>query len=198
MSGGQRFEHFPSEARLARPGLCHGEMLGCMVEVFGQRDSVWVSDWLDEASRPLFGAGRLGLGEQASMLTELLADELGLLPDVDDHRGLLLDHAVRVGTAHPLLLATLGHELGRRAGLHVHVCTAQRAWWTALVDDQAYVLVGCGAEPAAGDPKLRLRCPHQVAFAALMQLMRLGPPELAAPAKRLMCALPVCHGKNDA
>ena len=193
MPGRTHFEHSPAAARLTAPGVCHDEVLSCIADVFGDGGSDWLATWLDEQSRPLFGAGLLGLREQGSAVTELLLVTLGLRPDAGDHRALLADHAVEKRRAHPLLIAALGHELARRAGLHVHVCTAHRAWWTVLVAEEAFVLVGSGPEPPAGKVDLRLRCPHQVAWASLVHLLQLGPPELHGTARQLIAALPVCN-----
>ncbi|HEY7631902.1 MAG TPA: hypothetical protein VH817_14435 [Thermoleophilaceae bacterium] len=186
------FDLQPARAVLADPQLCNEALLGCITDVFGERDSDWVSGWLDDTSRALFGAGTLPLAERAEKLHDLLAGPLALVPDTHDYRALLVEHAERRRRAHPVLTVAIGYELARRAGLHVYLGTARGSWWVVLVENHAFVLVGCGCEPPEGHVRVQLRCPHQLAWALLAQLAQLGPPELASRAESLLEVLPVC------
>ena len=66
MPGRTDFEHSPAAARLTAPGACRDEVLSFIADVFGDGGSRWLATWLDEQSRPLFGAGLLRLREQGS------------------------------------------------------------------------------------------------------------------------------------
>jgi hypothetical protein len=83
-------------------------------------------DCLDETARPLFGLARAPLHQQAEEIAEAITNRLGLRATTDSHGHLLLNHALADRVAHPILLATIGHELARHAGLCSVVAAAAR------------------------------------------------------------------------
>ncbi len=75
----------------------------------------------------MFGVADESLFAQADALADVITNRLGLEVNGGDWRTLLLGDALVRRAAHPLLLASLGHELARRAGLHSVVARSQDA-----------------------------------------------------------------------
>ena len=184
-----------SAARLlAEPGLQHDEAQSALAAAFAVTAIASPRARLDDASLPLFGSASLCVAGQAEALADALANQLCLRPERRDHRALLLDHALAERGAHPLQIAVIGHELGRRAGLSTFVASYGGEPWTVLRGAEGLALVGpasVAGDPAADD--LHPRCPHQVAHSVLRQLELAAPPEAAERARRLLRALPVRH-----
>src|SRR4051794_857026 len=86
-----------------------------------------VSFALDELARPLFSAPR-DPGAASHALAGLLTDELRLRTDESPVEGMWLDAVLARRTGHPLALAVLGAEVGRRAGMAVGVCSTPTGW----------------------------------------------------------------------
>jgi hypothetical protein len=177
---------------LAEPELQHDEAQAALAATFSVTAIQSPSTRLDEASLPLFGAAELDLPEQAHALADLLTNQLCLCPERRDHRALLIDHALSCRAAHPLQIAVIGHELGRRAGLRTFVGACGGEPWTVVRGEDGLALVGPstiggGARPA----EVRRRCPHLVAHAVLSEIGRVAPPDAAKRAERLLRSLPV-------
>ncbi len=71
----------------------------------------------------------------------------------------------------PLILAAIATEVGRRAGLDVHVLSAPTGWYAGLGDGDRLWLVDATMDGSKADPwSLRRHCAHELAFAALLGL----------------------------
>lgn len=181
-----------AERLLAERGLQHDEAQAALAATFSVTAMQSPSARLDEASLPLFGSAGLDVCEQAHALAHVLTNHLCLCPERRDHRALLIDHALTRRSAHPLQIAVIGHELGRRAGLETFVGAYGGEPWTVVGGAGGVALVGPGTvsgRPGAG--AVHPRCPHQVAHAVLRAMVRTAPPEPARRAQRLLRALPV-------
>jgi hypothetical protein len=155
---------------------------------------------LDEASLSLFGTAELDVAAQARALADLLTNELCLCPDREDHRALLIDHALTSRRAHPLQIAVIGHELSRRAGISSCVAFFEREPWTVLHGENGMALVGAGSvERPPVAPAVRPRCAHLVARQVLLAVRASGPPERGLRAARLLRVLPIhrCTARRD-
>jgi hypothetical protein len=179
--------------RLSTPTRHHDHWLVTLGEEFGGEDPAVMLAGLDDAARPLFGLAGEELAAQAHGLAGVLAGHLALQPTASDHRGLLLGDVLRRRRAHPILIAALGCELARRAGLQARVCTTPRGWWTGLSRHHTVTLVGFDSgTPGRTPPSLvRGHCPHEVAYALLRSLHHLGPPGWRPAVRRLIDVLPV-------
>ena len=185
------------EARelLGSAGLDHDRAQLAIVAALTGSDPEPVEARLDDAARALFGAGALGVREGAAALATLLTDELGLRPLGGERRALLIDEALARRDAHPLLIAVIGHELARRAGLRSFVGAIGSRHWTVLQAEGESALVGCELlDRAASAGSVRPRCAHEVAGTVLRQLRVLGPPAWHAPVDDLLRALPLHRG----
>jgi hypothetical protein len=179
--------------QLGDPLLEHDAALVTIAAAFGDAgcaQDLW--NWLDDAARPLFSVAAGDLQARAAALAEVMTRALGLAAMADRYEGLLLDRAVARRSGHPLLLATVGHELARRAGWPSLVGHAAGHSATALVADGCFLPIFYGDVPEDFDPaKLRARCPHEVAFGLLAGIARHGPTDLAGSAGRVRDSLPV-------
>lgn len=143
-----------------------------LVALGGELDAVdpeAVSEALDDASRPLFGLATLDADAQASAMRDVLDAQLGFRAAGTDPRSLLLDGVLERRCGHPLLLACVGHELARRAGVLTSVHSCERSWLLRFHDADETVYVAFGDAPdAIGDT--RRHCSHELAFASLVAL----------------------------
>jgi hypothetical protein len=177
---------------LGERGLEHDEAQAALAAAFSVTAMQAPRARLDEASLPLFGCASRCVAAQAQALADALTNQLCLRPERRDHRALLIDHALAERSAHPLQIAVIGHELGRRAGLATFVAGYGGEFWTAVRGAEGLALIGSAT--VAGRPtaaEVRCRCPHQIAHAVLCQIERSGPPEAAERAARLLRAVPV-------
>lgn len=184
------------ERVLNAPGLAADDALIALAERFAGCARATVLARLDDAARGLFGAAELPPREQARRLAALLTDDLGLRPVTHDHEALLVDRALASRSAHPLVIAAIGHELARRAGFTARICRARSDWWVAIPGDEALIAIGCSAGTPAAHGPLRALCPHQLAWSLLAQLGHHGPPAWHGPAKRLLQRLPTGHHED--
>jgi hypothetical protein len=162
---------------LSAPGLAMDDALIAVAECFAGCDRAQVLATLDDASRPLFGGASLPPSASANALGSLLATELRLRPAPADPDALLVDRALDCGAAHPVVIAAVGHEIARRAGVAARVCRAREDWWLAVPGEQGLALVDCSggrARPEHGP--LRALCAHQVALALLRAVEERGGP----------------------
>lgn len=184
-----RVRDAPLERLLGDPGLAADDALIALADRFAGCDRPSVLARLDDVARGLFGAAALPPRTQADRLAAALSETLALRPVTHDHRALLVDHALATRRAHPLVIAAVGHELGRRAGLTTRVCRARTDWWLAIPGER---LTAIGCSPGRTDPcgPLRAVCPHQLAHALLAHLGHDGPPAWHALAAELLERLP--------
>lgn len=173
------------ERLLGGPDLAADDALIALSNRFAGCDRAAVLTQLDDVARGLFGAAALPPREQADRLAFALRDTLGLRPVTHDHRALLVDHALATGRAHPLVIAAVGHELGRRAGLTTRICRVRSDWWLTLPGDEVLTVLGCSPGRTHPCGPLTAICPHQLAYALLAHLGHDGP----AAWHELACAL---------
>ena len=135
---------------------------------------------LDELALPLFGLAGGDLRVAAARLATVLDTEnRASTPTARSVAGLWLDAALEARAGHPLMLAAVTAEIGRRAGLAVHVLSAPTGWYAGLADGERLWLVDATMDGTTADPwSLRRHCTHELAFAALLR--PLGP----LPARR--------------
>src|SRR4051812_7483283 len=95
------------------------ETLLAVVAAWRPVDHIVLDGQLDQMSRALFSAPRDGRA-RARTLADFLTRELE--PDATSVEGLWLDEVLATQRAHPVMIAALGAELGRRAGWSITVC----------------------------------------------------------------------------
>jgi hypothetical protein len=123
---------------------------------------------LDGLARPLFAAPPSGRAR-----AEALAEQVA--PFRAEPRavaGLWLDEVLATRRGHPVVLASVATELGRRSGWDCMVCSSPAGWYAGLVEDGILWLVDPTGE-ASGEraPKtVRRHCAHEVAFVVLTGL----------------------------
>ena len=127
---------------------------------------------LDQLALPLFGAGEGGR-ERAGALAELLTFDFRTESKAVD--GLWLDEVLDSRRGHPVLLAAIGTELGRRSGWEIMVCSSPTGWYAGLHVDGVLWLVdptgrASGDRGAGADSVVRRHCAHEVAFVVLTGL----------------------------
>jgi Transglutaminase-like superfamily len=99
---------------------------------------------------------------------------------------------------HPLVLAVVAAEIGRRAGLSVGICSTARGWYAGIGESDRLWLIDPVTDPGpTPSGPVRRHCGHEVAFAALTgiyaRLVRDGDEAAAHRAARLRGWLPVSH-----
>jgi regulator of sirC expression with transglutaminase-like and TPR domain len=151
---------------------------------------------LDDLALPLFGLAGGNLRIAAARLANVLDTDPGFDADRTTVAGLWLDAVLEAHAGHPLVLAALTAEVGRRAGLPVHVLSAPTGWYAGLADGERLWLVDTTMDGRRADPwSLRRHCTHELAFAALLGLTerfeRLGDTRRAAQATLLRSRLPL-------
>ena len=170
-------------SRRACPPLA--ETLVALVAAWQPADRAALDGELDELALPLFTADPTA-GARAGALAALMADAFD--PEEDDPNGLWLDAVLATRRAHPVLLATVAVELGRRAGWDISLCSTPTAWYAGLRDgDLVWLIDPTGATAGAPPPTLvRRHCAHELAFVVLTGLAeRLRDPGDAALARAL-------------
>lgn len=186
------------EARelLGSASLQHDRAQLAIVAALSGGEAEPVEARLDDGARALFGAGALDVRGQAEALATLLTDGLALQALGGEHRALLIDEALAHRQAHPLLIAVIGHELARRAGLRSFVGSIGPRHWTVLQPEGDSALVGCELlEQPPGAATVRPRCAHEVAGTVLRALRLLGPRVWHPHVDELLAALPL-HGTS--
>jgi hypothetical protein len=151
---------------------------------------------LDELALPLFGLAGGDLRVAAARLANLLDSDPGFDADRSSVAGLWFDAALEAHAGHPLMLASVVAEVGRRAGLAVHVLSAPTGWYAGLADGERLWLVDATMDGTRADPwSLRRHCTHELAFAALLGLSerfkRAGDRHGSAKAALLRSRLPL-------
>ncbi len=129
-------------------------------------------------------------------LATLLTDELRLHTDESSVDGIFLDTVLDRRAGHPLTLAVLAAEIGRRAGLAVGVCSTPTGWYAGLGERERLWLIDPPLDPGpTPSGPVRRHCGHEVGFAALTgvyaRLIRDGEGARACRAAQLRGQLPV-------
>ncbi|HET6448049.1 MAG TPA: hypothetical protein VFG31_02980 [Conexibacter sp.] len=174
------------ERLLASPHLAADDALIALAERFAGCDRAAVVARLDDVARGLFGTATLPPRAQADRLAGALCDTLGLRPVTHASDALLVDRALTTRRAHPLVIAAVGHELARRAGLERRVCRARTDWWLTLLGDGVLTAIGCSSATTHPCGPLEAVCPHQLAYALLAHLGHDGPAEWHELAERFL------------
>ena len=189
----------PTFERLLGEDCCPppGEMLLAVAAEFRPVDATAVSFRLDEHARSMFGAAAARDGSAAShRLAALLTDELRFRTDESTVEGLWLDRVLDRRAGHPLALAVVAAEIGRRAGIAVGVCSTPTGWYAGIGEPDRLWLIDAALDPGpTPSGPVRRHCGHEVAFAALTgvyaRLIRDGDGAGACRAARLRGRLPV-------
>jgi len=146
---------------------------------------------LDDLALPLFGAGETGR-ERAGALGELLVGDFR--PEKKAVDALWLDAVLDTRRGHPVLLAAIATELGRRSGWEVAVCSSPTGWYAGLHHEGVLWLVDpTGLASGESAPQsVRRHCAHEIAFVVLTGLAeRFTGSEDEAQARRLRDRLDV-------
>jgi hypothetical protein len=181
------------------PCAAADELLLSLAAEFWPVDATTTRAQLDDEARRLFGAAALAPADRAYRLATVLERELQIAPEQSpDPEVLRLDRVLPRRRAHPLVIAALGAELLRRAGVAASVCSSPTRWFVGLEGgDGRTVLLDARlsehADPCPG--RVRRHCAHEVAFCALTGLAerfaRAGRRSPARLALALRLALPV-------
>jgi regulator of sirC expression with transglutaminase-like and TPR domain len=172
------------------------DLLLALAAEFRDVDAAAADARLDDLALPLFGLGGGDLRTAAARLATVLDTEPGFDADRVSVAGLWLDSALEARSGHPLVLAALIAEVGRRAGLPTHVLSAPTGWYAGLADGERLWLIDATMNGGRADPwSLRRHCAHEVGFAALIGLSerfeRLGDRRRAGRATLLRSRLPL-------
>jgi regulator of sirC expression with transglutaminase-like and TPR domain len=172
------------------------DLLVALAAEFRDVDAAAVDARLDTLALPLFGLANEDPRTGAAALAALLDTDPGFDADRSSVAGLWLDAALESGAGHPLVLAAIACEAGRRAGLQVHVLSAPTGWYAGLGDGERLWLVDATMDGSTADPQsLRRHCAHELAFAALLGLSqrfeRAGDRRRAGHAALLRSRLPL-------
>jgi hypothetical protein len=174
------------------------DLLLSLAAEFWPVDAAGARSRLDDESRRLFGAAALAPADCAHRLGTVLERELEIAPEQgSDPQLLRLDSVLFRRRAHPLLVAALGVELLRRAGVPATVCSSPTRWFVGLTGDDRIVLLDArlSAQTDPSPDRVRRHCAHEVAFSVLTGLAerfaRAGKRSPARLALALRLALPV-------
>ena len=157
---------------------------------------------LDDFSRGLFAvAAERDPGAAARELAELLTDEVRMRRDESSLEGLWLDRTIERRAGHPLVMAVVAAEIGRRAGLKVGICSTAWGWYAGIGEPDRLWLIDPATDPGpTPSGPVRCHCGHEVAFAALTgvyaRLVRDGDQPAAHHAVRLRGRLPVARHES--
>ena len=172
------------------------DLLLALAGEFHDVDTDAADQRLDALALPLFGLAGGDLRVAAARLATVLDTDPGFDADRVGVAGLWLDAALEAHAGHPLMLAAVTAEIGRRAGLAVHVLSSPTGWYAGLADGERLWLVDATMDGTTADPwSLRRHCTHELAFAALLGLsdrfQRLGDRRGSAKAALLRSRLPL-------
>jgi Transglutaminase-like superfamily len=179
-----------------------GEALLAIAAEFRAVDAARTSYRLDEFARSLFAvAAERDPGAAARALAALLTDEVRLRHEESSLDGLWLDWALERRSGHPLALAVIAAEIGRRAGLSVGICSTAWGWYAGIGEPDRLWLIDPATDPGpTPSGPVRSHCGHEVAFAALTgvyaRLVRDGDELAAHHAVRLRGRLPVTRHES--
>ena len=166
------------------------DLMLALAAEFRTVDAAAAEERLDEHARAL-------LGLEPRVAASTLA---GVVGGFETERmtvgGLWLDTVLEERSGHPLVLAAIAAEAGRRAGLAIHVLSTSSGWYAGLADGERMWLIDTTMDGSRADAwRLRRHCSHEVAFAALLGLSqryeRLGDARGAGRAALLRQQLPL-------
>jgi regulator of sirC expression with transglutaminase-like and TPR domain len=154
---------FAALSRRACPPL--GEVLFAVTAAWRPANWSELDAQLDQLARPLFAAGPSGR-ERAGLLLDTFRDEARAVD------GLWLDEVLAGRRGHPVLIAAVATELGRRAGWDITVCSSPTAWYAGLHDAGVLWLIDpTGETSGSRAPRtVRRHCAHEIAFVVLTGL----------------------------
>ena len=187
------FERLLADHECPPPGL----MLMAIAAEFRTVDPAPVSFRLDDLARELFEtSAQRDPGPASHQLAALLTEELRLRTDEASVEGMWLDRVLARGAGHPLALAVLAAEIGRRSGLAVGVCSTPTGWYAGLGGRERLWLIDPALDPGpTPSGPIRRHCGHEVGFAALTgiyaRMIRDGDGARACHAAHLRGRLPV-------
>ena len=122
------------------------ELLLSLAAEFWPVDAPATRARLDDESRRLFGAQALALADRAHRVGTVLEHELGIVADQGKDPELLrLDRVLDRRRGHPLVVAALGAELLRRAGIAAAVCSSPTRWFVGIRDPHQHRAAGRAA-----------------------------------------------------
>ena len=176
-----------------------GDMLLAVAAEFRPVDAARTSFRLDELARSLFAVAAARDARTAShALAALVTDELRFRADESSLAGLWLDRVLDRRVGHPLTLAVVTAEIGRRAGVAVGICSTALGWYAGIGEPDRLWLIDPITDPGpTPSGPVRRHCGHEVAFAALTgiyaRLVRDGDDDGAARAALLRGRLPVAR-----
>ncbi len=146
------------------------DLMLALAAEFHAVDAEAADERLDELARPLFevaGSPRAA----ASALARVLDRDPGFDAERTSVGGLWFDAALASGAGHPLVLAAIAAEIGRRAGLDVHVLSTSTGWYAGVAGEDRLWLVDTTMDGRRIEAwRLRRHCTHELAFAALLGL----------------------------
>jgi len=174
------------------------ELLLSLAAEFWPVDAAEARTRLDDEARRLFGVSGLAPADRAHRLGEVLERELMIRPEQGSDPNLLrLDRVLHQRRGHPLVIAALGAELLRRAGVRAAVCSSPTRWFVGIDGAERTALLDARLS-LHDDPcpdRVRRHCAHEVAFCVLTGLAerfaRIGRRSPARLALALRLALPV-------
>jgi hypothetical protein len=166
------------------------DLMLSMAAEFRLVDEPAAEERLDDLARALFRPRAARRGERPGRVIERFQPERMTVG------GLWLDTVLQERSGHPLVLAAIAAETGRRAGLAIHVLSTSGGWYAGLADGERMWLIDATMDGRRADAwRLRRHCSHEVAFAALLGLSdryeRLGDARGAARAALLRQQLPL-------
>ena len=175
------------------------DLLLAVADAFRPVDAAAADARLDELALPLFGMAADGRGAAALLAAAL---DRNFDPDRLRIEGLWLDRALEHEAGHPLILAAIAAEAGRRAGVPVHVLSSPTGWYAAVADTERLWLVDTTMDGRKPDPsRLRRHCAHEVGFAALLGLgerfERAGDVRRASQATLMRSRLPLFDRRHS-
>jgi hypothetical protein len=156
---------FTAISHEACPSLA--ETLLAVVAAWRPVDHVGLDGQLDQMARALFAAPPDGRA-RARALAGLLTRELR--PDARSVDALWLDEVLATRRGHPVLIAALAAELGRRACWATSVCSTPMAWYAGLVDGEVLWLIEPTGAPGGVPAVVRRHCAHELAYVVLTGL----------------------------
>jgi hypothetical protein len=177
---------------LSEPTLRHDRALATISHAFGGACATGLLERIDDAARPMFGVAGQSLFTQADALADVITNRLSLQVNSGEWRGLLLGDALARHEAHPLLLASLGHELACRAGAQSVVARSHDEFCCVLIAGEMALPVCFGELPDGLDVSaLRSCCAHELAFTILAVIGRHAPAAQAGAADRVRATMPI-------
>jgi hypothetical protein len=155
-------------------GPCDGgdELLLSLAAEFWPVDADAARARIDDEARRLFGASALVPSDCAHLVGTVLEHDMAIAAEqVPDPESLRLDRLPQRRRGHPLLIASFGVELLRRAGVRAAVFSSPTRWFVGIGGDRTVLLDARLSGHADKCPDhVRRHCAHEVAFCVLTGL----------------------------